>query len=448
MDKIICDLCGTSYPDTASQCPICGTARTDASKQQSADMTADTYAYVRGGRFSKSNVRKRNNGQPENRRQPAQPSPASQKQAPKKAQPQPQPEEEEGGSNRGLVIVVVILLLAIIAMCVFVAVKFIDLSKAGGQNHTNSSQSTVSDPVKIPCESISVDQKELSFTAANKTILLQPVVQPANTTDQVIFASSDDRIVKVDADGLVTPVANGEATITITCGSFSAQCKVTCEGLEPPVTEPDPTEPDPTDPEPTDPEPTEPDPTEPEPSTRLCLNRVDFTLNGYGATWDLTRNSPDQFGNNYEGPADPSQITWTSKDPAIATVENGVVTAVGNGKTYVVAEYNGHIRECIVRCVNVTAPTGGETEAAAYALNHTDVTMDPGETLYQRLRLVDNATGQNVLDVTYSVADSSVCTVDADGKVVAQTDAAGRSTQITVEYNGQTYTCIVRVRAK
>ena len=24
MNKIICDICGTSYPDTADSCPICG----------------------------------------------------------------------------------------------------------------------------------------------------------------------------------------------------------------------------------------------------------------------------------------------------------------------------------------------------------------------------------------------------------------------------------------
>ena len=25
MSKIICDICGTSYPETSEQCPICGT---------------------------------------------------------------------------------------------------------------------------------------------------------------------------------------------------------------------------------------------------------------------------------------------------------------------------------------------------------------------------------------------------------------------------------------
>ena len=27
MRKIVCEVCGTSYPETASACPICGSAR-------------------------------------------------------------------------------------------------------------------------------------------------------------------------------------------------------------------------------------------------------------------------------------------------------------------------------------------------------------------------------------------------------------------------------------
>ena len=31
MSKIICDVCGTSYPETATQCPICGCVRSSDS---------------------------------------------------------------------------------------------------------------------------------------------------------------------------------------------------------------------------------------------------------------------------------------------------------------------------------------------------------------------------------------------------------------------------------
>ena len=39
MSKIICDVCGTSYPETAAACPICGCARPNSTNQVSADGT-------------------------------------------------------------------------------------------------------------------------------------------------------------------------------------------------------------------------------------------------------------------------------------------------------------------------------------------------------------------------------------------------------------------------
>ena len=65
MSKIICDVCGTSYQDSAQQCPICGCVRPSAAE---ADVLtndhqfqkSEKYTYVKGGRFSKANVQKRN----------------------------------------------------------------------------------------------------------------------------------------------------------------------------------------------------------------------------------------------------------------------------------------------------------------------------------------------------------------------------------------------------
>ena len=66
MSKVICDICGTTYAETAAQCPICGCARTTTA-QTMADSTQPSedngaYTYVKGGRFSKTNVRKRDKG--------------------------------------------------------------------------------------------------------------------------------------------------------------------------------------------------------------------------------------------------------------------------------------------------------------------------------------------------------------------------------------------------
>ena len=61
MSKIICEVCGTSYPETANQCPICGCVRPADATSVETDTAVETgYTYVKGGRFSKANVRKRN----------------------------------------------------------------------------------------------------------------------------------------------------------------------------------------------------------------------------------------------------------------------------------------------------------------------------------------------------------------------------------------------------
>ena len=75
MSKVICDICGTAFPETASQCPICGSAKA-SDAQTAADSQlggeAEAHAYAKGGHFSKSNVRKRTKSGKTPERRPAQ----------------------------------------------------------------------------------------------------------------------------------------------------------------------------------------------------------------------------------------------------------------------------------------------------------------------------------------------------------------------------------------
>ena len=142
MNKIICDVCGTAYPETSSQCPICGFARTAeavSSGEQLAEnaAAASTYNYVKGGRFSKSNVRKRNQNQPETR---------TKKQRPVREENPVDLSDDEVAvqppkSNRGLVVTVVILLLAILAVVMYIALKY--FIPVGGFDKPNESAISV-----------------------------------------------------------------------------------------------------------------------------------------------------------------------------------------------------------------------------------------------------------------------------------------------------------------
>lgn len=62
------------------------------------------------------------------------------------------------------------------------------------------------------------------------TLQLQAVISPFTATNQnVTWSSSDTSVVSVDANGLMTAVAQGEATITVTTldGGFTDQLTVT-----------------------------------------------------------------------------------------------------------------------------------------------------------------------------------------------------------------------------
>ena len=118
MGKVICEVCGTSYLETANQCPICGCVRSaDATTVSTADSInasdSKTYTYVKGGRFSKANVKKRNHAQ----------QVASDSGRPPKEPDSPKPSGSK--IDKGLTIAVVVLLLAIIAVVAYILIPII-----------------------------------------------------------------------------------------------------------------------------------------------------------------------------------------------------------------------------------------------------------------------------------------------------------------------------------
>ena len=76
-----------------------------------------------------------------------------------------------------------------------------------------------------PCTGIKLDRDTLTI-ARGETATLTATVEPADTTDKVVWSSADKTIATVK-DGVVTAVGQGETTITATCGNQTASCKVT-----------------------------------------------------------------------------------------------------------------------------------------------------------------------------------------------------------------------------
>ena len=75
-----------------------------------------------------------------------------------------------------------------------------------------------------PCTGITLDRDTLTI-ARGETATLSATVEPADTTNTIVWSSENDNIATVE-NGVVTAVGQGETTITATCGNQTASCKV------------------------------------------------------------------------------------------------------------------------------------------------------------------------------------------------------------------------------
>ena len=162
--------------------------------------------------------------------------------------------------------------------------------------------------------------KQNTFMVVGGTEPLTATVAPANATNRsVTWSSSDDTIATVSAAGVVTAVAEGIATITVTTvnGGFTDYCIVDVSATPVPV-------------------------------TGVSLDITIFTLNP-GGTQQLTETITPFNATN-------QNVTWISDAPAIATVSaSGEVTAVSPGTATITVTTvdGGHTADSTV---NVTSP--------------------------------------------------------------------------------------------
>ena len=81
----------------------------------------------------------------------------------------------------------------------------------------------------VEVATVTLNKVEAELTEAGATVQLTATVAPENATDKAItWTSSDEKVATVDANGLVTAVANGTATITATAANgVKAECVIT-----------------------------------------------------------------------------------------------------------------------------------------------------------------------------------------------------------------------------
>ena len=130
-----------------------------------------------------------------------------------------------------------------------------------------------------------------------------------------------------------------------------------------------------------------------------------------------------------------SDIIWKSSDPSVATVENGIVTAISEGSAIITASINGISSTCKVTvsssCVSVTGIT----------LNKSSMNILIGNTEALTKKISpSNATNQ---DVTWKSSDQDIATVSSDGLITAK--KVGTTIITVTTNNGYKTTCRVTV---
>ena len=228
-------------------------------------------------------------------------------------------------------------------------------------------------------------------------------ITPSNAENQNVRWSSSDASVVTVANGLVTAIKAGNATITVTTedGGKTATCAVKVDAKVYAV-------------------------------TGVSLDKTACEL-AEGDELTLTATvKPDNATNK--------NVKWETSDASVATVTNGKVTAVKAGKaTIKVTTVDGSKTATCEVTVNakVYAVTGVTLDKTACELTEGD------ELTLTATIAPDNATNKNV---TWSTSDASVATV-TNGKVTAL--KAGTATiTVTTEDGSKTATCAVTVKAK
>lgn len=254
--------------------------------------------------------------------------------------------------------------------------------------------------VGTPVSGISLSKSSASMYVGDSPLVLTATITPSNASDKsVVWSSSDASVASVLAgsglDATVTPVAAGTATITVSTpdGKFSASCVLTVM----------------------------------QHVTGVSISKSSLTLYT-GQTETLSAQvKPDD--------ATDTRLTWSSSDKTVATVANGLVTALKAGSTQIrVTSFEGGFQAVC----NLTV----KQHATGLDLSHSTRTIYLGQTVTMTATVLPSDASDK--SVTWTSSNSDIVSVTQNGSVTA--NAMGEA-EITATSNdgGFSKSCKVTV---
>lgn len=279
---------------------------------------------------------------------------------------------------------------------------------------TETPEPTPTEPAKpvVKATGIKLSDTDITLTSKGATKKLVATVEPANATDKdVKWYSSNERVVTVDGNGVVTAVRKGMASIyceLVSDGNISEYCDVIVDYDDSSDNDKILAE-------------------------SITLNETYMELTNDWETYEL-------YETILPSNSDETDVVWEISDPDIVSIDEGRLIGHRNGTAVITCYVKGHESlkaSCTVK-VNLSI-----TEIS---LNATDVTLDKVGDTYS-LVASTYPTCANDKTVSWSSSDSSVVSVDDSGNLKALKEGTAVIICRSDENSSVSASCTVTVKA-
>lgn len=251
-------------------------------------------------------------------------------------------------------------------------------------------------PIKAENTGITLHKNQITLGVGYSETLKYTLADGLNSSN-IIWTSTNEKVATVQ-NGKITAITEGSAIITASINGKKSTCKVIVSSDYIPVN-----------------------------GININKNALNILI-GTSETLIYTIN-PSNATNK--------DVTWTSSNPSIATIENGVVTAKKIGTTIITVSSYGYRATCKVTVVDTVKLTN-------ITLDKSNITIKEKESTNLNITYTpSNATNKKV---TWKSSNTNIVTVDSQGRISAINPGSATITAVSND-GGYVATCKITVEA-